>query len=187
MRSLLLAFLLFGFASLGYAGTYEGSIDVSFPDELAGLTFSERTEFPQKELGVRIGYQGSGPVLGSVYIYNAGSNSIPAGTAAPIVRKHFAQVIAEVKQLERAGQARAVNLSETANQITTYNGCGPQFLWRAYEIDFPEATLASYTYLTAMKNQFVKLRVSHRKGDVQGARDAERFVQQIRKVLGGCQ
>ena len=46
--------------------------------------------------------------------------------------------------------------------------------------------LVSSTYLTAMKNNFVKLRISYRKGDTQGGQDAERFVQQIRKVLGNC-
>jgi len=187
MRAVLWVFLLFGFVPLGHAATYESSIEVSFPDEVAGLTFSGREEFPQQDIGVHIGYEGSGLVQGSLYIYNAGLNTIPAGTAAPIVRQHFAQVIEDAKQLKLAGKVRTVRLSEAGDQVTNYADCGPQFLWRAYEIELPEGAIASYTYLTAMKNRFVKLRITHPKDDAQGPRDAERFVQQIRKILGGCQ
>jgi hypothetical protein len=153
---------------------------------VAGLAFAGRNEFPQKELGVNIAYQRSGPVRGSVYVYNGGLKSIPSGTEAPIVRKHFAQVIGEVKQMETMGKARAVTLSATGEQTTSYPGCGPQFIWRAYEMELSEGTLTSYTYLTALKNNFVKLRVSYRKGDTQGSQTAEQFVEQIRRVLGGC-
>lgn len=185
MRSLLLAALLSVLAPLAAGATYESSINVSFPDEVAGLPFAGRSEFPQKELGVNIAYQRTGPVRGSVYIYNGGLKSIPSGTDAPIVRRHFTQVIAEVKQLEALGKAR-VTLSAGGEQITSFSGCGPQFIWQSYEMELPEGTLNSFTYLTALNSNFVKLRVSYRKGDTQGSQDTERFVQQIRQILGNC-
>ena len=168
------------------AETYERSIDVTFPNQIAGLEFSERKEFPQKELGVNLAYTHTGPMLGSIYIYSAGLSNIPSGTDAPVTKAQFEQVIREVKQLERQGEARAVNLNPSAAQVTTYPGCGPQFIWRKFEMDFGGEIATSYTYLTAMKNNFVKLRVSFLKDLPNGARDAEQFVLQIRKVLGAC-
>jgi hypothetical protein len=189
MRFYILAVISFCFLASAQGAIHEQSIDVAFPDEVAGLAFFERKEFPQKELGVNIAYQRGLPsiVRGSVYIYNGGLSAIPPGTDTAVVRKQFAQVISEVKQLESIGKARAVNLSSENEQTTNYAGCGPQFIWRGYEIDLPDHTvMTSYTYLTGMKNNFVKLRVSHLKNDAKGKVDAELFVQQIRKVLGTC-
>ncbi len=186
IRLMLLPLLLAALAASAEAATYEAAIDVSFPDEVAGLAFAGRTEFPRKELGVNIGYQRSGLARGSVYIYNGGAKTIPTGVQAPALRQHFAQVIQEVQQLQAAGKAR-ISLHAGAEQTTAYAGCGPQFIWRGYDMELEDGTaLTSYTYLTGLKNQYVKLRVSHQRGDAQGAKVAERFVQEIRKVVGGC-
>ena len=186
MRRYLLSLALFCTVSCAIAGVYESAIGVTFPDKVAGLTFSDRKEFPKKELGVNIRYQRSGPVIGSIYIYNAGLSQIPNGVGSPIVHKHFAQIIDEVKQLETTGQAKAVNLGTGGARISSYKGCGPQFMWRAYEMQVAESTLTSYSYLTAINNNFVKLRISHLRGDEQGKREADQFVEEIRKVLGNC-
>lgn len=168
------------------AETYERSIDVTFPNQVAGLEFAGRKEFPQKELGVNIGYQRTGPMRGAIFIYSGGLSSIPSGTDGTIVKKHFEEVIREVKQLESQGRVRAVNLSKVGEQVTTYPGCGPQFIWRTYEMDLGEEVATAYTYLTAMKNNFVKLRITFRKDLPNGERDAAQFVQQMRKLLGAC-
>lgn len=188
MRSFILALALVAAGGLASATTVEPSINVTFPDEVAGLPFAGRNEFPQKELGVSIGYMRGGEhfARAAVYVYNGGLKSGPDDVDAPVVRKHFTQVIGEVQQLAKMGQARSVTLLGTADQTTSFAGCGPQFIWRGYEMDIGEAVMTSYTYLTGLKGQFVKLRVSHRKGDAQGARDTDRFVQEIRKVLGRC-
>jgi hypothetical protein len=187
MRIQVVALVLLCVATQGQCATYEPSIGVTFPDTVAGLPIGKRVEFPQKALGVNIGYQRSGSATrGSVYIYNSGLFSIPSGVDSPIVRTHFTQVIAEVMQLPKSGQARAVNLIGDGEQTTTYQGCGPQFIWRAYALDLGDLKLTSYTYLTAMKNNFVKLRVSHFQNDEQGKRETDQFVQEIRKVLGTC-
>jgi hypothetical protein len=188
MHIRLFALALLCVATFAQGATHENSIDVLFPDEVGGLTYVGRKEFPQKELGVSLAYHGNigGLIRGSVYIYNAGLSSIPAGVDSPVVRSHFTQVISDVKQMERGGAK--VNLAGGTEQTTKYDGCGPQFIWRAYEMDLEgvDGTLASYTYLTALKNNFVKLRISHLKSDPQGRKNTEKFVQEIRKVLGRC-
>lgn len=124
---------------------------------------------------------------GSVFIYKAGLSSVPSGTETPVVRKHFAQVIAELKQMESLGKLRSVTFSGSGEQTTSYQGCGPQFVWRQYEMEFPNgATLTSYTYLTGLNSSFVKLRVSHKTGDNEAKQQAEQFVRGIRTVLGNC-
>ena len=185
-RGLALALALSCTMPLASAGPSETSIDVVFPDSVGELHFDKRFEFPQKALGVNIRYKREGPVIGSIYVYNSGLAQIPSGTENPVVRRHFSQVIDEVRQLEAIGKVRSIRLSETPEQVTNYEGCGPQFIWRGYDMDLSEGVLTSFTYLTAMKDNFVKLRISYRKGDAQGPRQADQFVREIRKVLGHC-
>ncbi|WP_431264043.1 hypothetical protein ACQ859_30020 [Roseateles chitinivorans] len=186
MRSTLPVLILAVAVTATHATTFEPALGVTLPDEVAGLSFAGKKEFPQKELGVNYAWQRNGPTRGSVFIYTAGAKAIPDGTEAPIVRRHFDQVIGEVQQMATIGRARSVTLSGSSEQVTHYSGCGPQFIWRGYEIVLDEGSLTSYTYVTGLKNNFVKLRISHLKGDAQAAKDTERFVQEIRKVLGGC-
>lgn len=182
----LFSFALFCAATNAVPSVFENSINVTFPDKVGALTFGDKKEFPKKELGVNIRYQGNGPVVGSIYIYNAGLSDIPTGVGSPIIHKHFAQVIGEVKQLAAMGQVKAVNLAGAGSTISSFKGCGPQFMWRAYELDMGDKVLSSYTYLTGLNNNFVKLRMSHLKTDAQGKREVEQFVEEIRKVLGSC-
>ncbi|ATQ73370.1 hypothetical protein CR152_01740 [Massilia violaceinigra] len=173
---------------MAQATTYEPSIGVSFPSEIAGMTLQGRTAFPQKALGVAIEYTGSDRGMrGALYIYNGGLASVPADIDAPVVRKHFEQVVADLKAWEGTGKVRMTQAVGKAERTTTFAGCGPQFIVREFEIDLPEGTLASASYLTTMKNNFVKLRVSYMKSAVQGPQAAQKFVQQVRQLLGGCQ
>ncbi|MFZ6743870.1 hypothetical protein ACO0LC_11630 [Undibacterium sp. JH2W] len=185
MHRYLFSFALFCIAGNAVASVHENSVNITFPDKVATLTFSEKKEFPKKELGVNIRYLGSGPVVGSIYIYNSGLSQIPTGVGSPIIHQHFIQVINEVKQLATTGQVKAVNLAG-GSTISNFKGCGPQFMWRAYELDMGDKVLSSYTYLTGLNNNFVKLRLSHLKGDTQGKRELEQFVEELRKLLGNC-
>lgn len=171
---------------MAQAGTYEPSIGVSFPSDIAGLTLDGRTEFPQKALGVVIEYSGGDRTRGALYIYNGGLASVPADIDAPVVRKHFERVIADLKAWDGKGKVRMTQAVGNTERTTTFAGCGPQFIVREFEIDLPEGTLASASYLTTMKNNFVKLRVSYMKSSAQGPQAAQKFVQQVRHLLGGC-
>jgi hypothetical protein len=44
----------------------------------------------------------------------------------------------------------------------------------------------SYTFLTAARNHFVKLRISYRKGAPRGQHDVERFAAQVSRLVGQC-
>ena len=183
-----LAFCCVAATSMAQADTYEASIGVSFPSEIAGLTLQERKEFPQEALGVAIVYTGSDSrTRGTMYIYDAGLAPVPADIDAPVVRRHFEQVIADLKARYGTGKVRMTQAPGKIERTTAFAGCGPQWIVREFEIDLPEGTLASASYLTAMKNNFVQLRVSYMKGEAQGPQKAQKFVQQVRQLLGGCQ
>lgn len=187
MRYLLIAVALFTAAIPASAEIFEDAIGVQFPDEVAGLSFAGRKTFPDTALGINLAYQRPGPVRGSIYIYNGGLTTIPSKTDSPLIRKHFDQVIAELSLLVAHKKISAVNFHPSGTQLTAYEGCGPQFWRQEYELVMPDApTIVSYTYLTAMKNNFIKLRVSYPRGDADGKRDTDRFVAEIRKVLGVC-
>ncbi|MFZ6778238.1 hypothetical protein ACO0LD_15505 [Undibacterium sp. Ji83W] len=168
------------------AEVHNDAINISFPDQLAGFKFAETSSFPVKELGNYIAYKRSDPVLASIYIYTAGISPIPASIDTPVVKQHFSQIIAEAKGMENSGQARSVNLTTGFQQNTHYFSCGPQFIWREFEFENATGANTSYTYLTTMKNNFVKLRITHRKGDAQARSEVETFVGEIRKLLGKC-
>jgi len=188
MKTLILAALITGTSGLAFGAEYDKSIHVQFPDQIGNLRFTEKKEFPQKALGVNYGYQRpNGLVRGAVFIYSGGLGAIPEGTGSVAVQKHFDQVIGEVKSLEAVGQAKSVTLSPEPAQTTKYPGCGPQFIWRSYVIDLDGQTpLKAYTYLTAINNNFVKLRVTFKEETSQEKRDADLFVTEVRKVLGRC-
>lgn len=177
--------LLCGVGSVS-AGVHNDAINVSFPDQLAGLRFAETTTFPGKELGVYIAYRRSDAILASIYIYTAGISPIPANIDAAVVQQHFSKIIAEAKGLEASGQARYVNLNTGTQQSTHYSGCGPQFIWRPFEFENNAGVHTSYTYLTTVKNNFVKLRISHYIDDTRAQKEVEGFVGEIRKLLGNC-
>ena len=187
MRHRLAALLLCCLATVGQAATVEPAIGITFPDNIAGLPMAKREVFPQKELGVVLAYErDTSPLRAALYIYTAGARSIPADLNAPLVRNHFEQVMGDLKAWEGKATVRVKQGPGAGPVVTTFPGCGPQFLLREFEIDLPEGTLASATYLTVMNNNFVKLRLSHLKSDKQSAQDAPRFVAQLRKLLGAC-
>ncbi len=53
----------------------------------------------------------------------------------------------------------------------------------AIGIAFPEESVVSRTYLAGFNNHFVKLRVSHLRAS---GKEADEFVQQVRRILGKC-
>jgi hypothetical protein len=186
MRSFIVGLILALSALVGHAAPYEKSIDVAFPDELGGLSFVGRHEFPIKELGVNLAYERD-LLRGSVFIYDANVRSIPDGIDNEVVRKHFATVIDEVKQLQTLGKVAAVNFVDPGPRTSRFPGCGPQFLSREYRMVLQEGlTLASFTYLTAVRGQFVKLRISYKLGSPHDSKDVEHFVVELRKLLGQC-
>lgn len=187
MRHRFAALLLCCLATLGQAATVEPSIGVTFPDEIAGVPLTGRKVFPQKELGVGLSYQRDSKLLrGGIYIYTSGARTIRADLDAPMVRNHFEEVMGDLKAWEGKATVRVKQGPGAGPVVTTFPGCGPQFLLREFEIDLPEGTLASATYLTVMNNNFVKLRVSYMKSEKQSAQDARSFVAQTRKLLGAC-
>jgi hypothetical protein len=170
-----------------HASVLEPSIGVVFPDEVAGLTLAGREVFPQKELGVNIGYKQQ-HMRASVFIYNPGLVSIPDGAKNDTVHQHFEQVIGEVQYLVTMGKLRAIKFHDNGPQQTSFTGCGPQLVWRVFEMDYSEdLQLESYTYLTAVRNHFVKLRISYKKGSAYQKQDVDRFVTEVRKLIGRCE
>ena len=166
-------------AALG-AGVREEAIGIDFPERLGDFTLKGRTQFPQKADGATTVYEGRA-VRGAVYVYNAGLASVPTGVGDPVIHRHFQQTAAAMQQAMRESPAKATPMR--ASTISSFPGCGPQFVWRADRISMDGKELVSRTYLAGFKNHFVKLRVTHPQDSAAAADD---FVQQVRRVLGRC-
>jgi hypothetical protein len=170
------------------------AIGLILPDRLGTFELKDRREFSQRALGVNVAYMEPRSVTrGSIFIYDGGAKSIPSGIDAPLVQRHFAQVISEVLSLEKLGQARSVRLTDTGVHRTQFSGCGAQFsgcgaqfLWREYDMDVDGTLLKSATYLTAVDNNFVKLRMTYRGDMPESRKQVENFVADVSKLLGRC-
>jgi hypothetical protein len=162
------------------AGVREEAIGIDFPERLGDFTLKGRNQFPKAADGAVIAYENK-DVRAAVYVYDAGKTSIPNGVGAPVIHMHFLETSAALQQ---AGRQSGTTVKSVRGQtISKFEGCGPQFLWRADEISMGGNSMVTRTYLAGMNNRFVKLRVSHPQGREAQADD---FVQRIRRVLGRC-
>ena len=171
----------------------EDAIGVTFPDRIGKMALEGRKPFDDRRLGAVIRYNESGRGMSEggltvgIYVYDGGLSHVSDDLDSRQVRANFREVVSEVKMMEQMHKVLAVRLPSDGERKTSLAGCGPQFLWERYEMDLDrETTLSSATYMTVMKNNFVKLRVSYRKGDAASAAIAEDFVAGLHKVLGGC-
>jgi hypothetical protein len=171
------------FCSAAFAAEVrEQAIDVVFPERLGSFALKGRTQFPNAGEGAIIAYQ-AGDVRGAVYVYNAGKTSIPNGVGSPVIHEHFQQTVMALQRAGKEGPNKARITPVKSSTISAFPGCGPQFMWRSDAIEMAGGEMVSRTYLTGFNNHFVKLRVTHpRNAD----KDAEQFVQDVRKLLGKC-
>ena len=171
----------------------EEAIGITFPDRIGNMVLRGRTPFPDPRLGAVIRYEEDGRDLRAggltvgVYVYNGGLRHVSGDLDSRQMRLNFREVISEVKQMQKLGKVKAVNLPPDDEHVTTLAGCGPQFLWERYEIDLDGTTmLTSATYMTSLHDNFVKLRISHLKDDATSAKLEEDFLPQLHHVLGDC-
>ena len=164
------------------AGVREPAIDLEFPERLGSLALKGRMQFPKPGEGATIGYEGPG-FRGAVYVYDAGVKDIPNGVGSPVIHKHFQETAAALQRASSEGTAKARVAPIKGSTISSFPGCGPQFMWRSDALEMNGQAVVSRTYLTGYNKHFVKLRVTHARGD---DRAAEEFVQDVRRVLGKC-
>jgi hypothetical protein len=168
--------------SLFAAGVREQAVGLDFPDRLGAFTLKGRTQFPQARDGAVIAYEGTDG-RGAVYVYDAGVGSIPAGVGSPIIHKHFQETVSALQRASTEGSVKAKVTPVKGSTISAFPGCGPQFMWRSDAIEVGGQSVISRTYLTGYNNRFVKLRVTHARGN---EAPAEQFVQDVRRLLGKC-
>lgn len=160
------------------------ALKIRFPERVAGLTLSGRTVFPDKGAGSVIAYESAG-LRGAVYVYDGGIANIPTGAASPVLSRHFLETTGALgAAVKERNESAPVPIGSAT--ISSFQGCGPQFMWRAFRIRVGDASATTRTYLTAMHGRFVKLRVSFADSSAGGRQAADDFVQEIRRVLGQC-
>ena len=130
----------------------------------------------------------AGGVTVGVYVYTGGLEHVSSDLDSTVMRGHFHSVIDEVKSMEQLGKVKSVTLPSGGEleppaspaAVRSFSGNATRSTWTA------RTRWSSATYLTSMKDHFVKLRISYRRGDVVSALLAENFVGGHSQGLGGC-
>jgi hypothetical protein len=187
MPRLNLLLMLLALAGACHADTFEPALRLTLPDEVAGLSLGVTTRSVRKEEGVNYGWMGpaSQQTFGSLTVYVSGAKVIPNGIESPTVRNEFDKRIAKIER-ELPLRRGPEHFGPSEPRRTTYAGCGPQFLWTAYTSQSDEGVKVWSIYLVGMNGHFVDVATEHLGDDETGAQTAERFVQEMRKVLGRC-
>lgn len=187
MRKLIGSLFFFALAGACRADTFEPALRLLLPDEVAGMSLVLTTRSVQKEKGANYGWMGedSEHTSGHVTVNIRGAGIIPDGIESPEIRGEFSERIAEIERQLPNGRGPDV-IGPSKPRRTTYPGCGPQFLWTAYTTESEEGVKVWTVYLLAMNGHFVEVATGHLADDERGGEIAERFVQEMRKVLGRC-
>lgn len=153
-----------------------GGID--FPRTLGGFELKSVNDLEKLSpgLGVSLNYNVPG-VVATVYVYGATWGNIPDGADSPIIKKHFASVKNDVikihpdaKILDRESQflVEGIPVLHSASQYISI-------------VEGARKAEESHLYLTALKGNFVKVRITYSGSDQPelGLRLQTQFIESI--------
>ena len=141
-----------------------------FPSELGNWVRTAVKVFPEKELGVQVGYARQGFAKADLYIYNGGMTNIPTGVDSKVVQEEFTKTEGHILRLAKMGQYKNVQkILDSTPEITADTGVA-KLLVTMYRITIPSyqaEPLFSWILLTGYKNHFLKLRYSHNADEIE--------------------
>jgi hypothetical protein len=177
MCAMVVAFTVAGIPTAVGAETVK-LYDLSFPEDVAGFTRGETTDFEKDSagLGYGVSYAKQG-WWGDVFIYDMGNESISDDPNSQQVRSHFEQAKAVISMGDY--QNVALKRSYTLGDAETTT----RFLCASYSFTHPHVGESdSFLCVSSWKNKFVTIRmtVPHHVGSEEEAR---RFMEAWIEIL----
>jgi hypothetical protein len=187
MHKLIGSLVLVALTGACRADTFEPALRLALPDKVAGMSLVLSTRSVQTEKGANYGWlrDDSEHTSGFVTVNVRGAEPIPDGIESPAIRGEFGERIAKIERELPNGRGPDL-IGPSEPRRTAYPGCGPQFLWTAYTSESDEGVKVWSVYLLAMNSHFVEVATGYLADDETGREVADRFVQEMRKVLGHC-
>ncbi|HUL56180.1 MAG TPA: hypothetical protein VLT60_04235 [Usitatibacter sp.] len=160
--ALTLAGLLGGAAFAQVAGDsyVEPSTGFSFPEQIGRFHRLSVKEYPDKRLGVKIGYEG--PAHAEVFVFDMGSKDIPTGIDSDAVRKAFADsenALGRVLTRPPASDGRkfADSTPTIENEGRVARLKVAVYKWTFTLSDGKGGPMATYLLMTGVKGKILKL------------------------------
>lgn len=139
-----------------------GGMDL--PHTLAGFELNSVKDLEKLSpgLGVSLSYKFSG-IVATVYVYDATLGNIPDGVDSPIIKKHFAMVKSDAIKVRPDAQ---IQILDRESQFLVE---GIPVLHSAFQytsmVEGVRKKDESHLYLTAIKGNFVKVRITYSGSD----------------------
>ncbi len=188
MNALSFLLMLTGVASSILNGGYEDkNLGVAFPDQLGGLVFQERETFPHPGLGYKLRYQDTTLFKVDIYVYDNGIKNIGKSIESQKVKNEFNNTLAIFTYMSSLGEYTDLSvLDQGTREIGKM-----KYLWAQHEYKQSEGPETAYhgmrlsdSYLTAVNNFFVKVRLTIKKEDMnRSLRKKETFMQALSTIL----
>jgi hypothetical protein len=179
-----------GFSQGTAPATYQHSATgISFPARLGALTYRGNVDYAKQgraDLGVAVRYGLAGaPVWADIYVYDLGRKNLGTGLDSPDVQKAFNGAVQDIFALEKQKVYKSVQKTEEGKFALTTQSGRLNMLWAHFtyerlpgpQISHP-GPLISELYLTAYRNQFLKIRFTS------PAEMQERHQEALQKFLG---
>ena len=170
----LLVFLLV-VPAVGWAqGLYEHpDTGFRFPARLGQFARGSVHRYDDPALGVQITYVI--PVLGKLdfYVYNYGETAIPEGIKSDLVRAAFSSADKDVVSFFEAAQYLELERIIPLGSVMRLRDQNVELLVTAYKFRPNRENaepLVSWLLVTGLRNQFIKIRYSHRASEVERGR-----------------
>jgi hypothetical protein len=132
-----------------------------FPVSIGEFTRGKVTQFPDKRLGVAVGY--SAPGLGTVnlYLFDYGLSAIPDGPDSDVVRKAFLSSERDVRELLKRGDYSDLTVTSAPGATLEVHPRAPRFNLTTYEYQVNRGgaePVVSWLLVTGARNHFFKVR-----------------------------
>jgi len=180
--------------------SFSGALRADYKDKATGLQFpgtignmrqDSVTDFekdhPGLGLGVGIGYIGANPqIYADVFVYNLKLKQIPDGSGNKVVIQQMADAERDIFLQEQRGVYSKVKKIKSASRLLGASSDAPFALQSEFTYTQKNVAKRSFIYLTAYRNNFVKIRFTYPEKDERAGEQAlQAFLTEIGKILKG--
>jgi hypothetical protein len=161
----------------------------NFSRMLATLSFVERNDYPESELGYSLRYQNDKLLKADIYVYDKGLKGLKDGISSQEIKAEMKSVFEGIQMMVEKGYYEDVEELKQGERISHPHGI--KFLWTRYRLRQIEGAEIVYTgkrisdtFLLVKNGKFVKIRITTKESDLaEHEKEIGRFVDQVAAYL----